>query len=111
KTADIFLFSLTLHHFTDSEILTILEKANQQANLGIVINDLQRSAFAYRLFQMFSFFFLKSNMAKNDGLVSILRGFKRNDLKQFALKRPDGIHLINNKWAFRWQWIIKKHAS
>lgn len=111
KTADIFLFSLTLHHFTDSEILTILEKANQQANLGIVINDLQRSAVAYRLFQMFSFFFLKSNMAKSDGLVSILRGFKRNDLKQFALKLPAGIHLIYNKWAFRWQWIIKKHAS
>src|SRR5690606_27892994 len=53
KTAYIFLFSLTLHHFSDSEIMSILDKANKQSNIGIVINDLQRSAIAYRLFQLF----------------------------------------------------------
>jgi ubiquinone/menaquinone biosynthesis C-methylase UbiE len=111
KAADIFLFSLTLHHFSDTEIMSILEKANQQAKVGVVINDLQRSAIAYRLFQLFGFFFLKSEIAKSDGLTSILRGFKKNDLKQFALKLPQGIHLIYYRWAFRWQWIIKKHAS
>jgi SAM-dependent methyltransferase len=111
KAADIFLFSLTLHHFSDTEIMSILEKVNQQAKIGIVINDLQRSPIAYRLFQLFGFFFLKSDIAKSDGLISILRGFKKNDLKQFALKLPQGIHLIHYRWAFRWQWIIKKHAS
>lgn len=111
KKASIFLFSLTLHHFSDSEIMSILGKTYQQAKIGIVINDLQRSAVAYRLFQLFGFFFLKSKIAKSDGLISILRGFKKNDLKQFALKMPNGIHLIYNRWAFRWQWIIKKHAS
>ncbi len=109
--SDIFLFSLTLHHFTDTEIMSILDKAFHQAKIGLVINDLHRSTIAYRLFQLFSFFFLKSKIAKSDGLVSILRGFKNRDIRQYALNLPQGIHLINYRWAFRWQWIIKKHAG
>jgi SAM-dependent methyltransferase len=109
--SDIFLFSLTLHHFTDTEIMSILGKAFHQAKMGLVINDLHRSVVAYRLFQLFSIFFLKSKIAKSDGLVSILRGFKNKEIRQYALKLPQGIHLINYRWAFRWQWIIKKHAS
>lgn len=109
KTSDIFLFSLTLHHFSDSEIIRILETANQQATMGIVINDLQRSSIAYRLFQLFGFFFLKTKMAKNDGLISILRGFKKQELQHFAQNLPNTHHLIHHKWAFRWQWIIKNY--
>lgn len=105
---DIFVFSLTLHHFKDTEIMTILEKAIRQAKVGVVINDLQRSNIAYRLFQLYSFVFFKSSIAKHDGLVSILRGFKKGELEQFATHFAQAKHSINYKWAFRWQWIIKK---
>ncbi|GGD93508.1 methyltransferase domain-containing protein [Planktosalinus lacus] len=107
-TAHIFLFSLTLHHFSNDDIIRILEKSFHQAKTGIVINDLQRSALAYRLFQLFSFCFLKSNVAKNDGLVSILRGFKKEDLRGFSKLLPQSHQQLKQKWAFRWQWIIQK---
>ncbi|MCR9181595.1 MAG: methyltransferase domain-containing protein [Flavobacteriaceae bacterium] len=106
---DIFVFSLTLHHFKDNEIMTILEKAIRQAKVGVVINDLRRSNIAYRLFQLYSFLFFKSAIAKHDGLVSILRGFKKHELKQFATQFAQANHSIKYKWAFRWQWIIKKY--
>lgn len=106
--ADIFVFTLTLHHFTNTKIITILENVLQQAKVGVVINDLQRSNLAYRLFQLYSFFFLKSKVAKHDGLVSILRGFKKKELEDFTTHFAQAKHSIKYKWAFRWQWILKK---
>lgn len=87
----------------------ILEKAFSQAKVGVVINDLQRSKLAYRLFQLYSFFFFKSSIAKHDGLVSILRSFKKRELEHFAKNFVQAKHSIQYKWAFRWQWIIEKY--
>ncbi|MBA3986902.1 MAG: methyltransferase domain-containing protein [Flavobacteriales bacterium] len=84
--ADIILCTLTLHHFKDAEIEKLVKLLSQQAQLGVVINDLHRNALAYILFKAFSNVFFKSRIAINDGLVSILRGFKKKELKDFASK-------------------------
>jgi 2-polyprenyl-3-methyl-5-hydroxy-6-metoxy-1,4-benzoquinol methylase len=105
--ADIFLCTLTLHHFDDKEILKILSRLERNANIGIVVNDLQRSALAYRLFQMVCFVFRMDAMSREDGLLSILRGFKRKELITFS-KQLDLKASVKWKWAFRYQWIISK---
>ena len=46
-------------------------------------------------------------MIIEDGLTSILRGFKRKDLEKFS-KTLQVIPQIKWKWAFRFQWIIQK---
>lgn len=78
----------------------------RNAALGIVINDLQRSAVAYRLFQVFSRIAGLGNMAKSDGLISILRGFKRKEIEQLSQKLNFNQYTLKWKWAFRYQWII-----
>ena len=75
---------------------------------GIVVNDLQRSKLAYRLFQMLIFIFRLEKMTANDGLISILRGFKRKDLEKFSKDLGLKKYSIKWKWAFRYQWIIEK---
>ncbi len=105
---DIILCTLTLHHFKNKEILKLLRIFNQQARIGVVINDLHRSKAAYRLFQAFCAVFINNEIARKDGLISILRGFKKEELKSFAEKLPQTNHQINWKWAFRYQWIIQK---
>lgn len=105
--ADIFLCTLTLHHFKDEEILKILSKLKINAGIGIVINDLQRSALAYRLFQVVCFVFRLDSMSREDGLLSILRGFKRKELMAFS-KKLNLTSTLRWKWAFRYQWIISK---
>jgi hypothetical protein len=50
------------------------------ASIGVVVNDLQRSTLSYRLF-VFVFRFQLNNMSRQDGLISILRGFKRRVLR------------------------------
>lgn len=105
---DIVLCTLTLHHFTDEEIEDIMHHFYQQSQIGVVINDLHRSKQAYRLFQAFCKVFINNEIARKDGLTSILRGFKREDIKRYASKLPTKDQKIKWKWAYRYQWIIKK---
>ena len=103
---DIVLCTLTLHHFKENEVLRLLMIFNANSRIGIVINDLQRSAVAYRLFQALCFVFKLNPMSREDGLVSILRGFKKEDLVRFSKKLKLKNYKIQWKWAFRYQWII-----
>ena len=105
---DIFLCTLTLHHFKDEEIIELLTIFKNNSILGIVINDLQRSSIAYRLFQLLCVTFQLNIMSREDGLVSILRGFKKQELIQFSEKLNFKKYTIHWKWAFRYQWIIQK---
>lgn len=105
--ADIFLCTLALHHFREDEILKILFNLKRNTDIGIIVNDLQRSVLAYRLFQIVCFVFRLDSISREDGLLSILRGFKRKELvaisEQLNLK-----YTLHWKWAFRYQWIILK---
>ncbi|MDI5898762.1 methyltransferase domain-containing protein [Flavobacterium yafengii] len=105
---DIVLCTLTLHHFKDNEIVDLLNVFNANSNIGIVINDLHRNAIAYRLFQALCFVFRLNEMSREDGLTSILRGFKKEELIRFSEKLSFKNYKIHWKWAFRYQWIISK---
>ena len=101
---DIALTTLFLHHFKDQEILKVLSNLSTKATLGVVVNDLQRSEIAYGLFKLLSIV-ISNYMIKQDGLTSILRAFKREDLERISNK----LNLksqIRWKWAFRYQWLI-----
>jgi 2-polyprenyl-3-methyl-5-hydroxy-6-metoxy-1,4-benzoquinol methylase len=105
---DIILCTLTLHHFTNNQILNIITIFINNATIGIVINDLHRSKLAYRLFKVICTLFSLNKMSREDGLVSILRGFKKQELEDFSKKLNLKNYTINWKWAFRYQWIIAK---
>lgn len=109
--ADIILTTLTLHHFKNTEIESLVPVFMKQATLGIIINDLHRSKIAYRLFETLCFLFRWSYITKHDGLISILRGFTKEDLQGFAATYQEGIHSIEWKWAFRYEWVIKHKNS
>jgi 2-polyprenyl-3-methyl-5-hydroxy-6-metoxy-1,4-benzoquinol methylase len=104
---DIAVCTLTLHHFSDEAILALMKLVSEQATLGVVINDLQRSPIPYRLFQLICFVFGLNRMSREDGLTSILRGFKRADLEKYSRQLHLKDYSINWRWAFRYQWIIK----
>lgn len=108
---DIFLCSLTLHHFKNPEIKKLLRVLMKQAKRGIVINDLQRSKRAYYLFRLFCVFFVKNNIAKTDGLISILRGFKQQELNELGQELALKNQHIKWCWAFRYRWIIPAQAG
>ncbi|QJB33111.1 methyltransferase domain-containing protein [Chitinophaga oryzae] len=103
---DILLLTLTLHHFTDPEILALMQHFRRCASAGIVVNDLHRSGLAYRLFQLLCYALRLEEMTRYDGLTSIMRGFKRSELMQLSQKLNIRRQSLRWKWAFRYQWII-----
>lgn len=105
---DIVLCTLTLHHFKNDDILELLMLFNKNSRLGFVVNDLHRNVVAYRLFQMLCLVFRMNGMARKDGLVSILRGFKKEELIAFSKKLSFKNYSVQWKWAFRYQWIVEK---
>ena len=105
---DIVLCTLTLHHFKDKQTINLLNVFYTNSKIGIVINDLHRNAIAYRLFQVICFVFNLNKMSKDDGLISILRGFTKKELINYSNELKFKNYNIQWKWAFRYEWIISK---
>jgi len=102
---DVVLATLFLHHFKEPELVSFIENTLKQTKIGIVVNDLHRHKLAYYLFMLLSLF-ISNKMIIEDGLTSVLRGFKRKDLEEMSTKL-NVKQEIRWKWAFRYMWILK----
>ena len=105
-TYDIAMCTLFLHHFEDPIALNFIQTLLKNAKIGVVINDLHRHWLAYYLFKLLTSV-VGNEMTKEDGLTSILKAFKRQDLDRFS-KKINFKSTITWRWAFRYQWIINK---
>lgn len=106
QSYDVVLCTLFLHHFKNDELMSFLKTTTDKATIGVVVNDLHRHKLAYYLFKLIGFF-IKNKMVRQDGLTSVLRAFKREDLENIAKEMK--VHFsIQWKWAFRYLWILKK---
>ena len=105
---DIVHASLFLHHFTEEELLRIVPSLVAQARVGLVINDLRRSALAYIGIWLLTRLFSRSQMVKNDGPLSVKRGFTKRELLRICRNVPSGSVTIRRTWAFRWLVCIRK---
>lgn len=109
---DIIVSTLTFHHFSNEQIKMLLKSTLQLDNVYFIINDLHRSRWAFYLFKLVSTVFFMHKINKNDGLISILRSFKRHDVEEFnnyvKTINPQITTKLSWKWAFRWLWTIQK---
>jgi len=105
-TYDIAMCTLFLHHFEDPIALDFIQTLLKNAKIGVVINDLHRHWLAYYLFKLLTSV-IGNEMTREDGLTSILKGFKRQELDRFS-KKINFKSTITWRWAFRYQWIINK---
>ena len=105
-TYDIAMCTLFLHHFEDNVALDFVQTLLKNAKIGVVINDLHRHWLAYYLFKLLTSV-IGNKMTREDGLTSILKAFKREDLERFS-KKLNFNSTITWRWAFRYQWIINK---
>ncbi|WP_298755722.1 methyltransferase domain-containing protein [uncultured Psychroserpens sp.] len=102
---DLVLTTLFLHHFKEDELVSFLKPVLAKAKLGIVVNDLHRHKLAYYLFKLLCLT-IKNKTIIEDGLTSVLRGFKRQELIHIS-QQLHANYQIEWKWAFRFQWLLK----
>lgn len=102
KKSDIVFSSLFCHHFTNEQLVSMLQWLQQNSQKGFFINDLQRHWLAYYLIKYITRFFSKSYLVRNDASISVARSFRKNDwAKLFQQAGIDHYH-ISWQWAFRW---------
>jgi len=105
---DIVHVSLFLHHFSEEEINKLMQHFMNISRYGIIVNDLHRSFFAYAGIKLLTFLFSKSKMVKNDGPLSVKRGFIKNELMEIFFNVKSRSVIIQYRWAFRWLAVIIK---
>ncbi|MBS9523426.1 methyltransferase domain-containing protein [Litoribacter ruber] len=103
RPLDIITCTLFTHHFTDTELITMLKNFKANTQLGFVINDLHRHPLAYYSIKLLTKLFSKSPMVKNDGPISVLRSFKEKELEEILNLSGWERYSIKWNWAFRWQ--------
>jgi len=99
---DIVFSSLFCHHFTDQELIGMFRWMRRHSRSGFFINDLHRHPVAWYSIHWLTAVFSRSWLVKNDAPLSVLRGFKRKELKVILEKAGITNYTIRWKWAFRW---------
>jgi SAM-dependent methyltransferase len=102
KNPDIIFSSLFCHHFTNDELITMLQWMKNNSTLGFFINDLHRHPLAYRFIKTITRLFSKSYLVKNDAPLSVLRGFTKKEWKNIFQKACIPNYSIRWMWAFRY---------
>jgi 2-polyprenyl-3-methyl-5-hydroxy-6-metoxy-1,4-benzoquinol methylase len=103
EKVDLLTCTLFTHHFNDVEMIKLLRAFKEKARLGIIINDLHRHPLAYYSIKILTRFFSRSEMVKNDGPLSVLRGFHKTEFEKLLVKAGILEYRISWNWAFRWQ--------
>jgi 2-polyprenyl-3-methyl-5-hydroxy-6-metoxy-1,4-benzoquinol methylase len=107
---DIILSTLFLHHFDDSESASLLSAWKNQSRLGVVINDLHRHPLAYHSIKHLTRAFSKSYMVQNDGPLSVLRAFTKEELVRILKMAGINEYSLDWNWAFRWKLLIHSNG-
>lgn len=106
EKVDIITCTLFTHHFTDEELIGLIQAFRSKASLGLVINDLHRHWFAFHSIRILTKLFSKSPMVQNDASLSVLRSFKKDDWERILNEAGVKTFEIRWFWAFRWQVLI-----
>jgi 2-polyprenyl-3-methyl-5-hydroxy-6-metoxy-1,4-benzoquinol methylase len=94
--------SLFCHHFTDDELVKMLQWKYQNSTIGFFINDLQRHPLAFYSIQGLTKIFSKSYLVKNDAPLSVLRGFSKEEWVTLFKRANIPYFHCHWQWAFRW---------
>ncbi len=95
KSFDYTICSLFTHHFTDENVVKLLAEMKRVSSRGIYVIDLHRHPIAYGLYKAFCVAFRISNLVREDGSLSVLRGFKPNELIELATEaRLENIEVL-----------------
>jgi ubiquinone/menaquinone biosynthesis C-methylase UbiE len=100
RSFDIVHAALFCHHFNAIELNEMVAEWSRVARVGIVINDLRRSVWAFIGITLLTSLFSHSAIVRHDGPLSVRRGFVKKELSDIASRH--GSVTITRHWAFRW---------
>ncbi len=104
---DVMIGTLFFHHFSSEQLADFFRQAKGQVSIGIVINDIHRHWFAYYSIKWLTQLLSRSSMVKFDAPLSVMRAFRKRELKEILQRAGIANYTIRWMWAFRWQVVIR----
>ncbi len=101
---DIAIAAMFLHHFAHDNAVQIVRSMQRVSKHGILINDLHRHPLAYYGIYALTRLLPAAPMVRNDGPLSVLRGFKFPELKSIA--EASGLINFSLKWRYAFRWVL-----
>ena len=80
RSVDVVMCSQTLHHFDDASATRVLKELDRVARVRVIVSDLRRSWLAAAGLWLASFPLGFHPVSRHDGVVSIMRGYTRDEL-------------------------------
>ena len=81
-SVDVVTCSQVLHHFTEPDARRLVAEMNRVARRLVIVSDLRRSWLAAAGLWLVSFPLRFHPVSRHDGVVSIMRGFTRGELRE-----------------------------
>ena len=109
---DIGMGAMFLHHFAQPKAIAIVKDLQRVSRQGIIINDLHRHPLAYAGIYSLTRLLPAAPMVRNDGPLSVLRGFRADDLT--AIAQGAGLTNFSLRWYFPFRWLlstVRKESS
>jgi SAM-dependent methyltransferase len=106
---DYVLCSLFLHHFSDEQVVRLLQSFYGLARRGLLVSDLERHIISYSFLPLTKWFFGWQRITLHDGPASVRAAFRSDELLGLARKAGIGDARVSvHRPAFRLSLIAKK---
>jgi SAM-dependent methyltransferase len=101
RSVDIVMCSQVLHHFVDDDATQLLREMDRVARIRVVVSDLRRSWIAAAGLWLLSFPLGFHAVSRHDGVVSVLRGFTREELADTVISAIARKPVVHRRRGFR----------
>lgn len=98
---DYAICSLFAHHLTDEQVPDVIGEMSRVARRGIVVIDLERSPAAWLLYQLFCAAYRISPLVRQDGSLSIRKGFRPAELEEISKDAGLTGARVTRSWPYR----------
>jgi ubiquinone/menaquinone biosynthesis C-methylase UbiE len=104
---DIVTASLFLHHFVEDDVVRMLRNFSLLARRAVIVNDLVRNFIPYYFMRIAGPIITTSYLSRNDGPVSVLRGFTASELQGLALRAGFARIDLKQKFPYRLSMVAR----
>lgn len=108
---DYVISSLFAHHLTNSQIISALKEMGRVSTREVFLIDLHRHPLALAMYKVFCIAFRISQLVRQDGSLSVLRGFKPEELLDLAKGAGFDEPRVVRSFPFRLVLRISPHES
>lgn len=100
-SVDVITCSQVLHHFDGEEAAQLLRECTRVARTAVIVGDLRRSWLAVAGLWLSSFALGFHPVSRHDGVLSVLRGYTKPELRELVERATDCPCFVRQHWGFR----------